>query len=387
MSRGAIAPLDSLCMNKTNTSSKKKVWNIISWILVGIIFFVAAFGLFLRFRRNQVYFFGKRYDAVLSKSMATTNEVIREEYKEKGWTNQFKKGALLVSVKIDEDTELSAGDIVLFVNPDSNKLTAHRIVSTSFNGNEDVYVIRADAAKPGEEDGARAFQRTELQAKVVKSVPFFGYVAGYITSFWGIMAEAGIIVVFVVYEFITSKKEEKEKSGQIVSESGQSLPLPIEEAKTSEVSKIEENQVEPIPAVEEKKLEEVKVEEPKVEAPPVVEEKKPAAKKPTAKKTSAKSEVKKAINAEPKETKTNEPKKPVKEASAKKDTVNYRNYHVVKRSDGKWEVKYAGGQKAIKLFDTQKEAIEYSNKMAKNQDGVVLVHNSKGKNKGRIKSK
>ena len=228
MSRGAYAPLDSLAMSQTNTSSKKKVWNIISWILVGIIFIVAAFGLFLRFRRNQVYFFGKRYDAVLSKSMATTNEVIREEYKEKGWTNQFKKGALLVSIKIEEDTELSAGDIVLFVNPDSNKLTAHRIVSTSFNGNENVYVIRADAAKPGEEDGARAFQRTELQAKVVKSVPFFGYVAGYITSFWGIMAEAAIIVIFVVYEFLSSKKEEKEKSGQIVTESTQSLPLQAE---------------------------------------------------------------------------------------------------------------------------------------------------------------
>lgn len=64
-----------------------------------------------------------------------------------------------------------------------------------------------------------------------------------------------------------------------------------------------------------------------------------------------------------------------------------RVYHVVKRDDGKWEVKYAGGQKAIKLFKTQKEAIEYSKKMAINQDGKMLVHNSKGENKGRIKAK
>lgn len=64
-----------------------------------------------------------------------------------------------------------------------------------------------------------------------------------------------------------------------------------------------------------------------------------------------------------------------------------RSYHVVKRDDGKWEVKFAGGQKAIKLFDTQKEAVEYTKKMAENQDGAMLVHNSKGKNKGRIKSK
>ena len=72
---------------------------------------------------------------------------------------------------------------------------------------------------------------------------------------------------------------------------------------------------------------------------------------------------------------------------AKKEEVSFRTYHLVKRPDGKWEVKYAGGQKAIKLFNTQKEALEYSKKMAENQDGKVLVHNSKGANKGRIQKK
>ena len=71
----------------------------------------------------------------------------------------------------------------------------------------------------------------------------------------------------------------------------------------------------------------------------------------------------------------------------KKEAPDFRTYHLVKRDDGKWEVKFAGGQKAIKLFDTQKEALEYSKKMAKNQDGSVLVHNSKGMNKGRIAKK
>ena len=87
------------------------------------------------------------------------------------------------------------------------------------------------------------------------------------------------------------------------------------------------------------------------------------------------------------------PKKPLvkkaepakKKEAPKKDAT--RTYHLVKRSDGKWEVKFAGGQKAIKLFDTQKEAIEYSKKMAANQGGSMLVHNSKGANKGRIKKK
>ena len=60
-------------------------------------------------------------------------------------------------------------------------------------------------------------------------------------------------------------------------------------------------------------------------------------------------------------------------------------YHLKKRpSEGKWEVLRKGGAKAIKLFDTKAEAEVYCNAMAENQGGTVLVHASKGKNKGRI---
>ena len=111
-----------------------------------------------------------------------------------------------------------------------------------------------------------------------------------------------------------------------------------------------------------------------------VKKAKPAPKKPLVKKAEP---AKKAAAPKKKEA----PKKaaPAKKPAAKKEAT--RTYHLVKRSDGKWEVKFAGGQKAIKLFDTQKEAIEYSKQMAKNQGGSMLVHNSKGENKGRIKKK
>ena len=79
-----------------------------------------------------------------------------------------------------------------------------------------------------------------------------------------------------------------------------------------------------------------------------------------------------------------EEKKERKPADLKNGT---RVYHVAKREDGKWVVKYAGGEKVIKTFDTQKEAVEYTKKMAENQEGKVLVHNSKGANKGKIKKK
>ena len=91
----------------------------------------------------------------------------------------------------------------------------------------------------------------------------------------------------------------------------------------------------------------------------------------------------KAKKATPKKRKTTTKIAPPKKASDDATRV----YHVAKREDGMWQVKFAGGEKAIKLFKTQKEAVEYSKEMSKNQKGKMLVHNSKGKNKGRIKAK
>ena len=55
-------------------------------------------------------------------------------------------------------------------------------------------------------------------------------------------------------------------------------------------------------------------------------------------------------------------------------------YHVSKRvEDGKWQVKFATGEKAIKLFATQAEAIEYAKKLAENQDGSISIHKKDGK--------
>lgn len=114
--------------------------------------------------------------------------------------------------------------------------------------------------------------------------------------------------------------------------------------------------------------------------------KKPASKKPAPKKVPEKPKPKKA---EPKKAAAKPaPKKAAKPASKKEAKPDYRNYHVSKRAeDGKWVVKFAGGEKVIKLFNTQKEAMDYTKKMAANQGGSVLLHNSKGANKGKIKKK
>lgn len=73
------------------------------------------------------------------------------------------------------------------------------------------------------------------------------------------------------------------------------------------------------------------------------------------------------------------------EEEAKKANPNgYMNrpriYHIAKQGDtGKWQVRLATGQKAIKLFDTQALAIEYAKGLVKTQGGSIRVHSLKGK--------
>ncbi|MDE6613134.1 MAG: DUF2188 domain-containing protein [Clostridia bacterium] len=56
-----------------------------------------------------------------------------------------------------------------------------------------------------------------------------------------------------------------------------------------------------------------------------------------------------------------------------------RVYHISKRrEDGQWQIKAAGGAKAIKLFRTQAEAINHAITLADNQDGRVVVHKADG---------
>lgn len=78
--------------------------------------------------------------------------------------------------------------------------------------------------------------------------------------------------------------------------------------------------------------------------------------------------------------------KKVRESMA--DPNKGKNYHVSKREkDGKWQVKIAGSDKIIKTFATKAEAMEYVEKIAENQDRSIIVHPSKGKNKGKFSSR
>lgn len=55
-----------------------------------------------------------------------------------------------------------------------------------------------------------------------------------------------------------------------------------------------------------------------------------------------------------------------------------KNQHVTKK-DGEWRVIGEGNSRATKLFDTQKEAIDYGRKIAINQQAELVIHGVNGK--------
>ncbi|MFA6624805.1 MAG: DUF2188 domain-containing protein [Bacilli bacterium] len=67
-----------------------------------------------------------------------------------------------------------------------------------------------------------------------------------------------------------------------------------------------------------------------------------------------------------------------KEAKAKGYGDGPRVYHIGRQPSGVWQVKLATGQKAIKLFDTQAQAIDYAKSLVKTQGGSIRIHSRKG---------
>lgn len=111
---------------------------------------------------------------------------------------------------------------------------------------------------------------------------------------------------------------------------------------------------------------------------------KAATKAPAKKQTEVKEEKVKKTQPVKEEPKKEEKVEPVTED--KKVVNNGKTYFLHKRKeDGKWALKYMGGEKVIKLFDTQKEALEYTKARAERNDRAVLVKNSKGAKKGKFR--
>ena len=148
----------------------------------------------------------------------------------------------------------------------------------------------------------------------------------------------------------------------------------VKEEKPAEVKEEVKEVKEEKPAEVKEEVKEVKQEKPAESASKPEEKEKEEKKesKPSAKKsTSAKTNTAKTNTAKTNSAKTNTAKQ--------EDSPAAKVYHVSKRKeDGRWQVKAQGADKALKLFLTQNEAIEYAKKVAGNQEGRVVIHKEGG---------
>lgn len=79
-------------------------------------------------------------------------------------------------------------------------------------------------------------------------------------------------------------------------------------------------------------------------------------------------------------------KKTTDESTEEKKVVNNGKTYVLskRKEDGMWALKYIGGERVIKLFKTQKEALEFTKTRAENNDRAIVVRASKGAHKGKF---
>ena len=176
--------------------------------------------------------------------------------------------------------------------------------------------------------------------------------------------------------------EEIEKSEEVVSEE-----TPVQETPAQE-----ENKEQPKPVEEEKKESQT----PKKVAPKKAPSKKASVSKNSSTKKSDSSKKSNSNVATSKKTSTNK-----KSTSVKKDTPakggktvakevekkeapkdnkfngKARVYHISTHENG-YKVKLAGGERAIKTFKTQKEAIAYAKELVKSQGGSYVIHSLNG---------
>ena len=56
-----------------------------------------------------------------------------------------------------------------------------------------------------------------------------------------------------------------------------------------------------------------------------------------------------------------------------------KEHHVVPNSEGGWDIKKAGGERAIKHLPTKEEAVNIAREISKNQGTELVIHGKNGK--------
>lgn len=187
---------------------------------------------------------------------------------------------------------------------------------------------------------------------------------GFNVLVWHVVVAALVLIALIVIICVCVAKGKKNKTA---TEEG------------AEQDGIEDGE-EPVNEVEEDEQEQVVFQEEEKEAEPVTEQSQPEEEKKSGP-VKVKVPVKKTVV----KTTTNEPavkeaESEQKSADAAEKNLPAKVYHITKRKeDEKWQVKLAKGARAIKLFNTQLEAIDFAKKLAENnEDARIIIHKEDG---------
>ena len=380
--------------NKKPKKALKIIFNVIFWCAIGWVAVWLVFNGIDKHTGYQFPFFGYRTSVIVSDSMGSVDPGNRSYITDE--MEQIQKYDVITTKDYQSYEEIQKYDVITYFSGES--LICHRVVDLYEDNGVQYIVTRGDANNINDDPIAYSLVRGKVVSVSKGTGKFLLFLqSGYV---WIAIFGSVFFVCLGLFIFDSKKKgkkesaennddnemavvsltndlvENKEPSEEMIESSSvqegpaQEAEQPVEQPKEPVIEEQPaEKEDQPIEEqTPEEPAQEIVEEQPKVEEAPAVEEKEPAKKAPK----------------KPAPAKKAEPKPEPKE---EKKPVTFRNYHVSKRADGKWQVKYAGGQKAIKLFDTQKEAMEYTKVMAENQGGSVLLHNSKGANKGKIKKK
>ena len=166
----------------------KKVWNIITTIIVVLAILLAIAFVGVRLVGLQVY-------TVLSGSMEPT----------------YHTGSLIYVKKVDY-TQLQSGDVITFML-DESTIATHRIVEVVPDENDaSVVRYRTKGDANAAEDGSLVHYKNVVGTPVF-TIPYLGYVANYIQNPPGmyVAISAGAILILLVFLPDLFSKEEEAK--------------------------------------------------------------------------------------------------------------------------------------------------------------------------------
>lgn len=130
---------------KIGKSTKGKIIDIVSWVLVLLLFGTSLFLLLTRKADGTVQVFGNRFDVVLTTSMASKNP---EHEVFLNGTAQIQKMDVVRSKLVNINTELNVYDVVVYKDRKIGT-NMHRIVDKKVDTQDEVYLQESTISEDG----------------------------------------------------------------------------------------------------------------------------------------------------------------------------------------------------------------------------------------------